>query len=442
MTRTRERARLFGRENREAGESPALSRNCDGPRSAGPKPGDLPDRERPQEAAFEEKRPESRASQIQRRRRTRPPFQKAPDHGGLSRVRTGESRAAPHLGGPPWRSGETAEDSREVAKGTRMGMARTAWRTAGPVALTLAAATLALTALAGCGGARGVGASDGAGTPQGSPGFPVVLADDAGRTVTLGAPARRVVSLAPANTEIMYSLGALDRVVGVTTFDDYPAAVAGIAKMGDFTTPNLEAIAAARPDLVLVTGGVQADVLGKLEGLGAEVLVIDPTDIDGVYRGIRTVAAALGTGAEGEREIARMKVQLADIEKRVRGRDTATCFVEIGWNPLYTTGPGTLIDDLVQHAGGTNVVAQSGYVGYSVEQLLKDRPMVYLGTRSSLGDGAGLGARPGYAGLEAVKAGRVVVLDDNLVSRPGPRVVDGVREIALALHPDAFPATP
>jgi iron complex transport system substrate-binding protein len=321
-------------------------------------------------------------------------------------------------------------------------MARMTRKAAGRVSLALAMAALALSALAGCGSGRAVTAGDGGGTAQGSPGLPVTLADDAGRKVTLKSAARRVVSLAPANTEIMYSLGAVDRVVGVTTFDDYPAAVSGIAKMGDFTTPNLEAIAGARPDLVLVTGGVQADVLGKLEGLGAEVLVIDPTDIDGVYRGIRTVAAALGRPADGEREVARMKAQLADIEKRVRGRDTATCFVEIGWNPLYTTGPGTLIDDLLKHAGGTNVVAQSGYVGYSVEQLLKDRPMVYLGTRSSLGDGAGLGARPGYASLEAVKAGRVVVLDDNLVSRPGPRVVEGVREIAFALHPDAFGTTP
>jgi iron complex transport system substrate-binding protein len=324
-----------------------------------------------------------------------------------------------------------------VAKGTRMRMAQGTSRVAALVALALA-----LTASAGCEGGRAGMAGGATGKVQASPGFPVTLSDDAGRKVTLESPARRVVSLAPANTEIMYSLGALDRVVGVTTFDDYPSVVAGIAKMGDFTTPNLEAIAAARPDLVLVTGGVQADVLGKLEGLGAQVLVIDPTDIDGVYRGIRTVAMALGSSADGEREVARMEAQLADIEKRVRGRDTATCFVEIGWNPLYTAGPGTLIDDLVRHAGGTNVVAQSGYVGYSVEQLLKDRPMVYLGTRSSLGDGAGLGARPGYAGLEAVKAGRVVALDDNLVSRPGPRVVEGVLEIAVALHPDAFPATP
>jgi iron complex transport system substrate-binding protein len=310
-----------------------------------------------------------------------------------------------------------------------------------PAGAALVALILALTAVAGCGGGPTGTAAGTAGTGAVS-GFPVTLTDDAGRAVTLDAPARRIVSLAPANTEIVYSLGAFERVVGVTTFDDYPASVAGIAKMGDFTTPNLEAIAAAKPDLVLVTGGVQADVLGKLEGLGAKVLVIDPVDLEGVHRGIRTVAAALGTGAKGEREIARMMAALDAIEKAIDGRKAVTCFVEIGWNPLYTAGTGTLVDDLVKHAGGKNVVTQTGYVGYSAEQLLTDQPSVYLGTLSSLGDAAGLSARPGYSSLDAVRADRVFALDDNLVSRPGPRVVDGVREIAEALNPDAFRATP
>jgi iron complex transport system substrate-binding protein len=288
------------------------------------------------------------------------------------------------------------------------------------------------------GGCTSSGGGAGALAVAPAAGFPVTLTDDAGRRVTITAAARRVVSLAPANTEIVHSLGALDRVVGVTTYDDYPAGVAGIAKVGDFTTPNLEAIAAAKPDIVLVTGGVQADVLGKIEGLGAKVLVIDPTDLAGVYRGIRTVAAALGLSGAGEQEIVRMKGVIDGIAKRVAGRAPVSCFIEIGWNPLYTAGTGTLIDDLVAKAGGTNVVGQAGYVGYSAEQLLKDRPTVYLGTRSSLGDVAAVGARPGYGSLDAVRTGRVVMLDDNLVSRPGPRVVEGVLEIAVALHPDAF----
>jgi iron complex transport system substrate-binding protein len=302
-------------------------------------------------------------------------------------------------------------------------------------AVALAAASLALLALAGC-GARGAG-SAAAPVAQVS-GSPVTVTDDASRTITLKAPAKRVVSLAPANTEIVYALGAMDRLVGVTTFDDYPAEVSSIAKMGDFTTPNLEAIASAKPDLVLVTGGVQAEVLGKIEGLGANVLVLDPKDLDGVYRAIGLVAQALGTPEKGAAVTDGMKADLAAVRATVGSEAPVTCFVEIGWNPLFTAGPGTLIDELVREAGGANVVTQPGYVGYSAEQLLKDQPAVYLGTRSSLTDAGTIDQRPGYKRLDAVVAGRVVALDDNLVSRPGPRIVQGVLEIARALHPDRF----
>jgi iron complex transport system substrate-binding protein len=303
-------------------------------------------------------------------------------------------------------------------------------------AATVMVATLVVGALAGCTPAAPAAKPDG--VPKAGSAFPLTVTDDAGRSVTLKAAALRVVSLAPANTEIVYGLGRFDRLVGVTTWDDYPAAVKDVTKVGDFTTPNLEAIAAARPDLVLVTGGVQADVVAKLEGLGAAVLVVDPADVDGVYRGITLVAAALGVPEKGAEVVGGMKADLADIERKVASASPVTCFVEIGWNPLFTAGPDTLIGDLIKRAGGTNVVTEKGYVGYSAEQLLKDQPGVYLGTRSSIGDLATIGQRPGYGSLTAVTSGRVVALDDNLVSRPGPRIAQGVLEIARALHPDSF----
>ncbi len=268
--------------------------------------------------------------------------------------------------------------------------------------------------------------------------FPFTITDDSYREVTFTVPATRVVSLAPANTEVVYALGVFDRVVGVTTWDDYPAEVAGIAKMGDFTTPNLEAIAAAQPDLILVTGGVQADVLGKLESLGAKVLVIDPTNIAGVYDGIERVSKALGIPAKGVEVVAKMKSDLTYIRAAVSAEPTVSAFIEIGWNPLYTAGPKTLLDDVLTQAGGTNVVTLTGYVGYSVEQLVKDQPSVYLGTLSSITDTATVAARPGYSAIAAVQNGRVFSLNDNLVSRPGPRLIEGVREIAKALHPSVF----
>jgi iron complex transport system substrate-binding protein len=310
----------------------------------------------------------------------------------------------------------------------------TARRVTGAIAAVAIAGAMAL-ALTGCGGKTATAPLQ---TTKAVAGFPVTITDDASRTVTIDAEPKRIVSLAPANTEIVYSLGIFDRMVGVTTWDDYPPQVKDVAKIGDFTTPNLEAIAAAKPDLILLTGGVQADVLSKLEGLGAKVVVIDPQDLDGVYSAIGTVAKLTGTTAKGDEVVAGMKTQLADITAKLAGAAPTRAFIEIGWGPLYTTGSGTLLDDLLVKAGGTNVVTQKGYVGYSVEQLVKDQPDVYLGTLSSIVSTDALAKRPGYSAISAIKAGRVFSLTDDLVSRPGPRVVEGVLEIAKALHPDLF----
>jgi len=306
------------------------------------------------------------------------------------------------------------------------------------IGTVLAAFALAATALTGCGSTPA--AKSAVSQPAARPvaAFPVTITDDASRSVTIDAEPKRIVSLAPANTEIVNALGLFDRLVGVTTYDDYPVEVKKIAKVGDFTAPNLEAVAAAKPDVVLVTGGVQADVLSKLEALGAKVVVVDPKNVEGVFAAIGSVSRVLGVTAKGDEVVSGMKGDLADIEERVASEKPKRAFIEVGWNPLFTAGKGTLLDDLIARAGGVNVVTKPDYIAYSVEQLLKDQPDVYLGTHSSLGDPLAVESRPGYAGLKAVEAGSIYALDDNLVSRPGPRVVEGVREIAKVLHPDAF----
>lgn len=302
----------------------------------------------------------------------------------------------------------------------------------GSLIVFVLAAALALSA---CGG--------GAPTPTGEAeeskaGFPVTVTDDASREVTIETAPRRIVSLAPANTEIVHSLGIFDRLVGVTTYDDYPVDVERIAKMGDFTTPNLEAIADAEPDLVLVTGGVQADVIEKLEGLDAKVLVVDPQDIEGVEAAVEMVAKACGVPEAAVEVNERIEDKLGLVREAIGDAEPVSCFVEIGYDPLFTAGEGTLLDDLVRAGGGRNVVQEKGYVSYSVEQLLADQPTCYLGTSASLGDAKTISARPGYSRLDAVTSGRVAVLEDDWVSRPGPRIADGVEQIARALHPDRF----
>lgn len=313
-------------------------------------------------------------------------------------------------------------------------------RTTRIISITILAMLLALVfALAGCSGA-GTGAGDAA-TGSGerpATAFPVTLTDDAGREVTIESEPERIISLAPANTEIIYGLGLLDRLVGVTTFDDFPPEVADIEKVGDFVQPNIEVIAAAEADLILATTGVQADVVEQLEAAGAVVLAIDPQTLDELFASIATVGAATGRSEEAADVVSGMRVELASVAEAIADEEPVRCFLEIAQDPLFTAGKGTLLDDLIRAAGGDNIVTEYGYVGFSLEQLVTEDPTVYLATKGSMSNPADLAKRPGYDRLSAVIAGRVAVLDDNLVSRPGPRVVQGVRQIAEALHPAAF----
>jgi len=312
-------------------------------------------------------------------------------------------------------------------------------RSTGRLSLAVLSALLGMVLLAPVlGGCAATTAEKPGDTARGSAEFPVTITDDASRTVTVEAEPARIVSLAPANTEMLFALGLGERVVGVTTYDDYPAEVADIAKVGDFASPNLEAIATARPDLVLSTAGVQAEMVTKLEDLGATVVVIDPQGIEDVYADIERVGALAGAAEEAAELVAEMKADVDAVRAAVAGAAPVTAFIEIGQNPLYTVGSGTLMDELLAIAGGTNVVTQPGYVAYSSEQLIAADPQVYLATKGSMSDPSALKMRAGYDRLAAVRDGRVVILDDNTVSRPGPRLVEGLRQIAEGLHPDAF----
>lgn len=306
-------------------------------------------------------------------------------------------------------------------------------RTTRAIATALALLLAASLGLAGCSSAD---TAESAEETPAAASFPVTVTDDAGREVTIESAPERIVSLAPANTEIVYALGLLDKLEGVTTYDDYPAEVADIAKVGDFVTPNMEAIVAAEPDLILATTGVQADVITQLEGTGATVVAIDPQTLAALYTSIETVGKATGTSDEAAELVEDMKSDIAAISDAVSAEGPTEAFIEIAQDPLYTAGAGTLLDDLIKAAGGANIVTEPGYVGYSLEQLVTDDPTVYLATLGSMSDPSDLAARAGYDKLSAVKTERVYVLEDNLVSRPGPRVVAGIAQIAKALHPD------
>jgi iron complex transport system substrate-binding protein len=317
----------------------------------------------------------------------------------------------------------------------------TRFAAAARIAVALVAALALALAAAGCSGGPSapVTGAETSGT-AGPSTFSATITDDASRSVTVKAVPQRIVSLAPAATEILFALRLGDKVVGVTSYDDYPSQVASITKVGDFAGPNVEAVAATKPDLILATSGVQADVVKKLEALGATVVVLDPQTLDGVYTDIDNVGKITGATEFAEEVIGGMKADVVGIQQAVANSPKASAFIEIGQNPLFTAGKGTLMDELLALAGGTNVVTQPGYVSYSAEQLIKSNPQVYFATKGSSNDPAAIEKRPGYSQMTAVKTKRVVILDDSLVSRGGPRIVLGLKQIAAGLHPGALPA--
>ena len=307
------------------------------------------------------------------------------------------------------------------------------WIAALAGALAVVALAVVLTA---CGSSTPTGAASASAAAAG----PVTVTDDSGHQVTLSKPAARVVSLAPSNTEMAYAIGAGGKLVAGTSYDDYPAAAKKLPKIGDFANPSVEKIVSFQPDLVLAAGGIQATLRSKLENLGVRVFVVNPTTFDGVFADLTALGKLMGTSGQADPLVAQMKQRAATIEAKVAGLSKPTVFVEIYSKPLMTAGTGTYIDNMVTLAGGRNIgdAAGANFPAFSEEVLFKDDPAVYIATTGSMASPGQIAARSGYHALQAVKNHRVYVLDQNLLDRPGPRLIDGLAQLAAAIHPEAF----
>ncbi len=307
-------------------------------------------------------------------------------------------------------------------------------------------------AVAGC-GARGEErpAAEGRGRPAAeereaglqAPSYPLAVTDDLGRQLTLARRPERIVSLAPSNTEILFALGLGERVVGVTDYCDYPPEAKAKEKVGGFRDPSIEKIVALKPDLVLATGGVQRETVAQLEKLGVPVFVLDPRTVDGVLGSIRTVARLAGIPAAGEPLAESLQRRIDAVRARTAGLPEdarPAVFYEVWPDKLRTAGPGSFIHDLIELAGGRNVAADTGqpYPEFSVESLVAADPAVIITPFEQTARDLAQGRRPGWQGIRAVREGRVVVVDQDLVSRPGPRLVDGLEAFARAIHPELF----
>ncbi len=274
-------------------------------------------------------------------------------------------------------------------------------------------------------------------------GFFAVLVDQSGREVVIEELPERIVSISPGNTEMLFFIGLGEKVVGVTDFCNYPEEALAKDKVGGFSKPNLEALVELEPDLVLA-GNMHAEIVAKLEEFGIPVLVLSPGSVNDVFHAMELVAEAAGTDAKGaiggmRERLDKVREALAAVPEGERFR----VYYEVYSEPLMSAGGLSLINEVLTLGGGINIFADVAerYPKISQEAVVERDPQFILypgfhGSEEIKGDI--LTGRPVWRGITAVKEGRVLSVRDDAVSRPGPRLVDGVEEVARILYPDLF----
>jgi iron complex transport system substrate-binding protein len=276
---------------------------------------------------------------------------------------------------------------------------------------------------------------------------PIKLTDGLGRTIELAAPAQRIISIAPSNTEILFALGAGKQVVGREELSDYPPEAKDVPSIGSvFQKMNTEAIVALKPDLILAAEINSPEQVKALEDLKLTVYYLpNPKTFDDLYTNLETVGKLTGRSAEAAKLNDSLKARYdAVIQKVSQAKDAPTVFYEIdATDPTkpYTSGPGTFIDLVITLTGGKNIGGElkDAFAQISSEELVKQNPDIIV-----LGDALygvtpdSLTQRPGWSALNAVKNKQVFTFDDNLISRPGPRLIDGLEQMAKLVHPELF----
>lgn len=274
----------------------------------------------------------------------------------------------------------------------------------------------------------------------------LTVVDDAGRSVVFNGPPQRIMALTPSNTEIVFALGAEDRVVAVDRWSDYPPAAKAKPRISPLN-PSLEQIVRLSPDLILSARG-GAEPLLPLERQGIKVMIFAPRTLDDIYRNVLLIGRIVDAQARAERLVRAMRQRAAGVMARVRDAPRLKVFIELdGIDPSrpFTAGPGSFIDLLIQLAGGANIATLSriAWPQFSLEELIKADPdMIILGDAlvpMNPQTPEMVARRPGWNRLRAVRRGAIFPIETDLVSRPGPRIVEGLELLAKLFHPDLFP---
>lgn len=272
---------------------------------------------------------------------------------------------------------------------------------------------------------------------------PGTITDDLGRTVSIEEIPQRIVSLGPGITEVLFALELGDKVVGVTDYCDYPEEALAKPKVGGFSTPSLETIIALDPDLVLAADIHYPDLVSQLESKGLTVIVLDPEDIDGILANIELMGQITGTEEGAAQLMSNMTQRIEAVVAKTRDAQKPRVFYVIdASDPTkpWTAGAGSFIDALIGLAGGENIAATAGqWTQFSLEALVDADPeIIFVDARHGEAFVPDFEGLSGWKEISAVRVGKLYLIDGDLTSRGGPRIVEGLEAMATFIHPELF----
>ncbi|GFN31798.1 ABC transporter substrate-binding protein [Paenibacillus xylaniclasticus] len=268
--------------------------------------------------------------------------------------------------------------------------------------------------------------------------YPLTVTDDSGVTITLEKAPERIVTLAPSETEAIFAVGAGDRVVGVDSNSNYPEQVASIEKIGDMTV-DVEKVAALKPDLILASVTMNGQAIEQLRQLKLNVYASEPKTYAAVMDKMTQIGVLTDTQKQTAEVVAHMQQVKDEVEAKVKNADKPSVFLE--FSPGYTVGKGEFLDELLTIAGGHNVATGNGWYEFDAEQIITSNPSVIIYPSWFEEPNAileGIKARPAWKEIDAVKNNRLVEVANDPLVRVGPRLSEGLMDLAKAIHPDLF----
>lgn len=263
------------------------------------------------------------------------------------------------------------------------------------------------------------------------------ITDDLGRRIKIPARVERAVSLAPNLTEIVFAIGAGDRLVGRTSYDNYPLEAQKIPTVGDTISPNIETIIALKPQVVLVSTASQIETFTKqLESQNIAVFVTNPNSLDEINQSITKIGDLFGKAPEARQTVENLTARVREIDAKLRGAIAVEVFVQISKEPLFTVGRQSFLTELTARAGGVSTTknVETAYPKLSKETALAINPQAVILSDSE----DNRAPNDVFANSPAVKNGRVFKINADILSRPSPRIVDALEQIARDLHPERF----